>query len=153
MRRRDFIRYSLSCGTLTALSGVGWLIPSTGMAGWPKAAFKAGAIKLVLTELYGTDVHIPSERIKLIMPEIAQNGTVVPVTVESSLENIEEISILVADNPFALAGRFKWSQNLDGFLATRIKMATSSYVYAIVRAEGKQYSAVTPVRVIMGGCD
>ena len=76
----------------------------------------------------------------------------VPVSVQTSLANVESIAIVVEKNPSPLAAQFELSPSIKGFVSTRIKMGTTSNVVAVVKADGKLYSASKEVKVTIGGC-
>ncbi|HEY2211151.1 MAG TPA: thiosulfate oxidation carrier protein SoxY [Bradyrhizobium sp.] len=118
---------------------------------YPEDAFKqksdAGAIK----SLYGKTAE-PSDKVKLDAPEIAENGGVVPISVSSTLADVTSISILVSENPNALAASYKIPPGTMPSVANRLKMAKTSNVIAIVEAGGKLYSATKEVKVTVGGC-
>jgi sulfur-oxidizing protein SoxY len=90
--------------------------------------------------------------IQLTVPEIAENGSVVPVTVSSSLANVEQISILVDKNPSVLAASFTFPQGTEALVTTRVKMGQTANVVAIVKADGKFYRTSKEVKVTAGGC-
>ena len=47
---------------------------------------------------------------------------------------------------------FELDKDCDAFIATHIKMASTSNVIAIVTAGGKNYSTRKEVKVTIGGC-
>jgi sulfur-oxidizing protein SoxY len=118
---------------------------------WPKDAFaqksQAEAIKL----LYGKDAEA-SDQVKLDAPEIAENGAVVPIGISSALPNVTSIAILVSENPSPLAASYKLPPGTSATVASRIKMAKTSKVLALVESNGKLYSASKEVKVTVGGC-
>jgi sulfur-oxidizing protein SoxY len=90
--------------------------------------------------------------IQLTVPEIAENGSVVPVTVSSTLPNVEQISILVDKNPNVLAANFTIPAGTEGLVTTRVKMGKTANVVALVKADGKFYRVAKEVKVTAGGC-
>jgi sulfur-oxidizing protein SoxY len=118
---------------------------------YPEEAFKqksqADAIKL----LYGKAAEA-SDKVKLDAPEIAENGSVVPVAVSTTLADVTSIAFLVTDNPNALVASYKIPAGTVPGVANRIKMAKTSNVIAVVEAGGKLYSATKEVKVTVGGC-
>jgi len=100
----------------------------------------------------GATASIESKDILIKAPEIAENGAVVPMEVVSRIPNTEFIAILAEKNPFPLIGTFDLMNGAEGFVSTRIKMGQTSLVKAIVRADGKIYSATKEVKVTIGGC-
>jgi len=93
-----------------------------------------------------------SKDIELTSPDIAENGAVVPIAVTSRIPKTEEIYILVEKNPSPLTATFTLMEGTEPFISTRTKMGQTSNVYAIVKADGKLYSAVKETRVTLGGC-
>ena len=86
------------------------------------------------------------------MPEIAENGAIVPVTVASTLPNVEQISIFVDKNPNVMAANFIFPAGTESMVTTRVKMAQTSSVVALVKADGKFYRTAKEVKVTAGGC-
>ncbi len=85
-------------------------------------------------------------------PEIAENGAQVPVTVTSRIANTQSISIIVDKNPFPLSSTFEFAGGAEGYVSTRLKMGQTSNVIAVVKADGKFFSASKEVKVTIGGC-
>ncbi len=129
------------------------LIPSFAAANdkYPEDAFKAKSDADAIKSLYGKAAE-PSDKVKLDVPEIAENGAVVPVSVTSTLADVTSISILVSENPNALAASYRIPAGTLPSVANRIKMAKTTNVIAIVEAGGKLYSTTREVKVTVGGC-
>jgi sulfur-oxidizing protein SoxY len=121
-------------------------------AAWPKSAFSQSTADGALTTILGTDATTPSDRIDLKIPAIAENGAVVPVSVNTSLENVESISIVVLNNPRPLAASFEIPSGTLPKITTRIKMGQTSDVMAVVKTSNGVYSASGEVKVTIGGC-
>ena len=113
-------------------------------------AFNAATMQEALRVLGG--VAASGTQIILTVPDLAENGAVVPVSVECNLPGAHEIFIVVEANPNPLCVRFTIPPGTEPFVATRIKMAESSKVYAVVRADGKLYSTFKSTAVTVGGC-
>ena len=129
------------------------------MAAWPvqllarnTSAFKATAEADVLTALYGDKTVKESVKIKLKVPEIAENGAVVPVTVSTTLPGVVGISIIVAENPNPLSARFQFAGGVIPDISTRLKMGKSSDVIAAVETADAVLIARKNVKVTIGGC-
>jgi sulfur-oxidizing protein SoxY len=118
---------------------------------YPEDAFKQKSDTDAIKSLYGKAAE-PSDKVKLDAPEIAENGAVVPISVSSTLPDVTSISILVAENPNALAASYKIPAGTLPSVANRLKMAKTTNVIAIVEAGGKLYSAIKEVKVTVGGC-
>src|SRR6266849_1538416 len=118
---------------------------------YPEDAFKAKSDADAIKSLYDKTAE-PSDKVKLDAPEIAENGTVVPISVSTTLADVTSISFLVSENPNALAASYKIPAGTLPSVANRLKMAKTSNVTAIVEAGGKLYSATKEVKVTVGGC-
>ena len=118
---------------------------------YPEDAFKAKSDADAIKALYGKTAE-PSDKVKMDAPEIAENGAVVPISVSSTLPDVTSISILVAENPNALAASYVIPAGTLPSVANRLKMAKTSTVTALVEAGGKLYSASKEVKVTVGGC-
>lgn len=118
---------------------------------WPKEAFQKKSQADALNALYSKTAD-PSDKVKLEAPEIAENGAVVPITVSTSLPNVTSISVLVLENPYTLAASYKIPEGTLPSVASRLKMAKTSNVVAVVESGGKLYSATKEVKVTVGGC-
>jgi sulfur-oxidizing protein SoxY len=137
------------CVALLALA----TLPATLLAAaWPQKTFSATAASDALKALYGTDVTTPSDRIDLKIPEIAENGAVVPVSITTSLENVESISIVVKNNPRPMAATFEIPPGTLPKIAGRIKMGETSDVMAVIKTSDGIYSTASEVKVTIGGC-
>src|ERR1700738_3467751 len=150
-------RLILQAAGAVALIGLGTvpfsLAPAFAAANdkYPEDAFKAKSDADAIKSLYGKTAE-PSEKAKLDAPEIAENGTVVPIAVSTTLADVTSISFLVSENPNALAASYKIPAGTLPSVANRLKMAKTSNVIAIVEAGGKLYSATKEVKVTVGGC-
>lgn len=137
---------------LTVLVALAALPKAVLAAVWPKAAFTATGAKEAMTELFGTDQTTASDQIGLKIPEIAENGAVVPITVSTTLDDVESISIVVVNNPRPLAASFDMVPGVLPEVSCRIKMGETSDVIAVVKTPAGLYSASKEVKVTIGGC-
>ncbi|NCX03752.1 MAG: thiosulfate oxidation carrier protein SoxY [Betaproteobacteria bacterium] len=139
-------------GVYGAMLALGMISPGTAQAqAAMQAAFQAKGIPDTLKAL-GAAGATESADISIVSPDIAENGAVVPVGVNSKITNTDMVALLVDKNPNALAGAYQF---MDGGVADvnmRVKMGQSSDVVAIVRADGKFYMAKKEIKVTLGGC-
>ena len=156
-RRRGFLKGVLGVGVAGFALGSG-IVPfrveaatAPNAADWPKKAFRTPGVDETISELYGMGAE-ESDKISVDLPTIAQNGAVVPVTVETALPNVTSIALLVAENPNALAASFKIPEGTLPFVSNRLKMAETTDVVAVVISDGKAYKATKNVKVTVGGC-
>jgi len=145
-------RKILQAAAVAATAALGLRITQPAMAAeWNKAAFGASSVADALKALGATSAS-PSKDILIKAPDVAENGAAVPIEVTSRIPNTQSI-ILVADkNPFPLLASFEFTGNAEPYASTRVKLAGSSDVRVIVRADGRYYVAVREIKVTTGGC-
>jgi sulfur-oxidizing protein SoxY len=146
--RRTFLKATFAASSTVALG----TLPIAAMADWPKAAFEAKTVGDALKVLYSSLDVTNSPDIKLEAPDVAENGAVVPVTISTQLADVETITIIAEKNAVPLVGQFKLTKDSVAYVSTRIKMAETSHVVAVVKAGGKLYSTKKSVTVTAGGC-
>ena len=150
--RRTFLRLSGAAGTLALATAAGLLKTGEALAAvWNKGAFESKAVADALKGL-GASNLIESNDISITAPEIAENGAVVPVAVTSKIPNTQSISIVAEKNPFPLTATFDIANGAEAYVSTRLKIGESSNLRAVVKADGKFYTAVKGVKVTIGGC-
>ncbi len=150
--RRTFLQATMAAGTVAVAAGAGLLSPRTVLAAWPKNAFTAKSVDEAVKALSGSSNTVDSKDIVVEAPDIAENGAVVSVTIKSKAPKTEQISILVPVNANPLCASYITTDSVDGFVTGRIKMAKTSDVIAVVKADGKLLTAKKPVKVTLGGC-
>jgi sulfur-oxidizing protein SoxY len=146
LKRRVLLQASAVMGLLAAAPR--WLFA----AAWPKDAFGASSAEAALASLLGGQSVQPSDQIELQAPEIAENGAVVPISVNTTLDQVESISIVVEKNPRPLAASFEIPQGTLPDVAARIKMGETSDVIAVVKTANGTFSTRRTVKVTIGGC-
>jgi sulfur-oxidizing protein SoxY len=151
--RRDAIRSGGGVTLLALLAATGWLVPGRAHAqAWNKAAFDAKSVDDAEKAMGGSQVT-PSKDVTFVStPDIAENGAVVPVGIVSAIPKTESIAIMIEKNPTLLAAIFDIPPGTDPTISTRVKMAQTSNVYALVKADGKYYVASKEIKVTIGGC-
>jgi sulfur-oxidizing protein SoxY len=152
-RRRKWLQAGGRATLLGLLAATGWLKPGNAQAQtWNGAAFETHSLGDALKALLAGE-PAPSKAIVFLQtPEIAENGAVVPIGVNSGIPQTESIAILIEKNPNPLAAVFDIPSGTEPTISTRVKMAQTSSIYALVRAGGKYYIASKEVKVTLGGC-
>ncbi len=152
VKRRSTLKAGGSAGLLALLAAAGIISPGEVLAAdWNKAAFEGKSMQDALKAL-GASSPATSSDIVIRAADIAENGAVVPVGVESRIPGTQSISILVDKNPSALAASFDLPAGTEPSVTTRVKMGQTSDVYALVKADGKFYMAKKEIKVTLGGC-
>jgi len=142
--RRRFVQGLMSIIALSA-------IPLQLLARSTKA-FQATALDTVYKELFGDLPVVESADIMLDIPDIAENGAVVPVSVSSSIPGAEAVYVVIDMNPNPLSATFKLTSASPVDLSIRVKMGKSSMVRALVKTADKVYMTGKEVKVTIGGC-
>lgn len=152
LNRRVFLRGSVTASAVGVAVVAGLLKPQAVFAAWPAEAFKAPDQAGVLKALLGSDTVEQSADVEVTAPEIAENGAVVPITIETKLPGVESISLLVTTNAVPLVASYTMGQGAVPYVSNRIKMGKTGDVVAVIKAGGKLLSAAKTVKVTIGGC-
>ena len=150
--RRDVLRAGGGASLCALLAAAGMLRPDAALAAdWNPKAFEAKNIKDALDAL-GAGNPASSNDIVMVAPEIAENGAVVPIAATSKIPGTESIAFLIAKNPTALAASFDIPSGTQAAVSTRVKLAQTTDVHVLVKAQGKYYMTKKEVKVTIGGC-
>ncbi|MHB0986659.1 MAG: thiosulfate oxidation carrier protein SoxY [Sulfuricella sp.] len=150
--RRTFLKGTGAAGTVAVAIAAGLLKPGQVLAAeWNKEAFGAKNMADAMKNLNVAGAA-ESKDILIKVPDIAENGVVVPVEVTSKIPGTTSIMIFVEKNASPLVAEFELSNGAEAYISTRIKMASTSHVRVAVKAGGKAYTASKEVKVTLGGC-
>jgi sulfur-oxidizing protein SoxY len=142
--RRKFIRMLAMLPALVA--------PMFGRAA-PKSPQRAeDRFGALLAETLAGASWMETDRIFLDVPEVAENGAIVPISVESRLPNTSRVFIFVEKNPNPLAARIHFRPGTDGFVSLRLKMNETSPILVLAKSEGQFFGTQRVVQVMIGGC-
>ena len=122
------------------------------LAARPNEAFRAETVDDTVRSLYGEADIFTSDKIRIAAADLAENGAVVPLKVEAKLVGVRAISIIAVENPIPLVGKFVFAKRTAGFVATRVKLAKSGDVIAVVETTNGLYQANKTIEVTIGGC-
>ena len=116
------------------------------------------AVAAELKKLFG-EKTFSTGRIKLDIPEIAENGFVVPVTVDvespmTDADHVKAVHIFAEENPQPTVATYRFTPACGKASAsTRMRLAKSQWVVCIAEmSDGSLYSAKAQVKVTVGGC-
>lgn len=139
-------------GVLAMLFAAGVIGPELALAqGLGESAFSMKTLAEAMRAV-GAQSPATSDAIVIKAPSIAENGAVVPVSIESRLPGTESITLLVEKNPTPLVASFGIPAGTEGNISTRVKMGQTSDVYALVKADGKFFMAKQEIKITLGGC-
>ena len=152
INRRDALKSGGAMAVFGLFVNAGLVKPAAAQAAWNQSAFGVKGVDSVVKSLGGASAAPTKDVSWGSTPEIAENGAVVPVTVESKLPKTESIAILIDKNPNTLAASFTIPAGTDPQVGTRVKMGETSMVHALIKADGKYYVASREIKVTLGGC-
>lgn len=112
--------------------------------------FDATLLSDVLRAMGGRPTPTPS--IELDLPDLSEDGAMVPVAVTSRVPGTEQITLLAEANPYPLVFQVDVAPGTEAYVSTRVKLARSCTVMAVVRADGRLYSTTRVANVTLGGC-
>ena len=139
-------------GALLALAAASLARPlASAAAAWNRPAFESTKVADALKSLGAANVS-ESRDIVINLPDISENGAVVPVSVTSRIPNTQSIAIIAEKNPFPLSATFDLANGAEPYVSTRIKLAETTAVRAVVKANNRFYMAAREIRVTVGGC-
>jgi sulfur-oxidizing protein SoxY len=146
--RRNALKKSAVVAGLLASTG---LFPQFAFA-FNKNAFEAKSVQDTLKAL-GVGALAESKDVSITAPDIAENGSVVPVGVATTLAGVKSMLIMVEKNPATLTALFNVTDSVEAAFSARVKMGQSSDVYAVaVMNDGKVLYTKKEVKVTLGGC-
>ncbi len=152
MKRRDFFKHLGSAAVVAAT-----VTPTMSFA----AAKQANTIsyKNALDAITGGKSAKTSKSVHLKVPEIAENGAVVPVTITvdspmTDADYVKAIHILVSKNGNARClDAHLTPANGKAMLATRVKLNGTQDVSAVIALSNGEFLIATQgVKVTIGGC-
>jgi sulfur-oxidizing protein SoxY len=145
--RRSAIK---TTGAFATLVSLGLITQSQAQAAVDRASFSVKTLDDALKAIGGTPAN--SDQVTVVSPDIAENGAVVPVGITSKLPNTTDLYIIIEKNPTPFAASFMIPTGTLPEVQTRVKMGQSTNVVAVVKADGKLFSATKETKVTLGGC-
>jgi sulfur-oxidizing protein SoxY len=137
-------------GAFATLVSLGIITQSQAQAAVERTSFQVKTLDDALKAIGGTPAT--SDQVSVVSPDIAENGAVVPVGATSKLANTTEMYLIVEKNPTPLSCAFFIPAGTAADVQTRLKMGQSTNVIAVVKADGKLFSASKETKVTLGGC-
>jgi len=144
--RRTVLQTSGAMATLVSLG----VVTAQQAYAAERPGFAARNLQDAVRALGGTPAT--TDQITIVSPDIAENGAVVPVGVTSRLPRTTQMFLLVERNPAPMSAAFTIPDGTEAEVTTRLRMGESSNIVAVVRADGRLFSAVKETKVTLGGC-
>ncbi len=153
MNRRNALKAGGGTTVMALMISAGLIKPGDAIAlDWNKGAFETKSLNDTVKALGGMSAAESKDISFVNVPDIAENGAVVPVGAQSKIPKTEMIAILVEKNPNSLAAMFTLPEGTEAIVSTRVKMGQTSNIHAVVKADGKFYFATKEIKVTLGGC-
>ena len=153
IQRRAFVADLLSRrGNTLVIPGLGSPTWDTFAAGdSPEYLYSWGGMGLAVPTALGIALAQPSRRVLALTGDGEMMMGIGSLAVVAD-QNPNNLAILVLDNPYTLAAAYKIPDGTEAAVASRLKMAKTSKVVAVVQSNGKLYTATKEVKVTVGGC-
>jgi sulfur-oxidizing protein SoxY len=142
-------REALSLAAIAGLAAI--LAPKMSLA-------DEGMVAAEIKKLFG-DRKIDSGKIKLDVPEIAENGLVVPINVEvespmTDKDYVKTVHVFADGNPLPGVVSYRFTPSSGKAAAsTRMRLAQTQNIVAIAEmSNGNLYSTKSNIKVTIGGC-
>lgn len=150
---------ALSNATFTRRQVLAWAGAAVVLGLGGRVAFAdPAATKKAINEVVG-DKTLKKGRIDLILPEIAENGSMVPLEVEvdspmTESDYVKAVHVFADGNPNPDVATFRFTPASGRASAsTRIRLAETQDIVAVAEmSDGSMYSARKEVKVTIGGC-
>lgn len=162
LARRELLRALAIIGsTSVAVSlGLGGFMKVAAQQSQPGMPQPDEKVDATMKRLFGNRSISPADgKVKLEAPLIAENGSVVPVTVEADLpmtpqKYVKSVYIISDKNRRPLNAKFSLTPEVGkAAISTNIRLAGTSDVRAVVEMnDGVLYMAKQEVKVTVGGC-
>ena len=149
MLRRKFLKILTSTAAIFAS---GLVAPTKAFAEWNQAAFSAKDFNTAINVYFPKQKIHESNKIKIEVYDEVENGAIVPVKVETSLQNVKAITIFADKNPNPLIANFDLSPNCIGFVSTRIKVSEPSNIIVVIDSNEMLYMTKKFIIVHENGC-
>ncbi len=151
-RRRSLLK---GLGVLAIAAGGGLLRPLAGLAAnfpLPRRAFEREDPDAAMEEALGT-TEVLEGHVTLTAPDKAQDGAVVPLTLESDLEDVARFHVFVDKNPRPYIARIHLLGSPRPKAELRIKMDETSAVHGVAETgDGELYRGTKRIEVTISGC-
>jgi|TARA_B100001996_G_scaffold250607_1_gene194351 sulfur-oxidizing protein SoxY len=149
MLRRKFLKI-LTSGL--AVFATGLLTSIKTFAEWNQKAFSAKDFNAAINAYFPNQNISESNKIQIGVYDEIENGAVVPIKVETDLNNVNRITIFADKNPNPLIANFNLLKNCVPFVSTRIKVSEPSNIIVVINADNKLYMAKKFIVVHENGC-
>ncbi len=147
-KRRYFIKASV---TIPLVTNLPWNVPQANAFPWNRFLVPEN-IYHELFMVYGGDANsiVTTDQLKLKVPEIAENGAEVGISVTGEKGLVSSMAIFVAQNPKPLTSTCRLHEGADLAVSLRIKINKSSDVYVVAQTQNGLVGVMSSVKVTIG---
>jgi len=155
--RRDLLKHGGGLTLFSIVTATGLFKPTHVLArtiadySWNKQAFNIPDMHDALKQL-GAENAAKSDQVEIIASELAEDGNMVPIEIVSKLPGTESMYILADGNPIIIVASYDIYPGTIPHIKTRIRMAKTSSIHALVKANGEFYKTSMEIKVTLGGC-
>lgn len=146
--RRGVLRQGGRIGMLAWLAAAG-VLPAAATEVSPVFALRG--VDAVLAALGAAGARM-SEAVQIDAAEIVEDGSMVSLTVSARLPGVRQIALLADANPTTLVALYALPEGTVPRVQTRIRMAQTSHVIAVVEAADGFFLARREIKIVQGGC-
>ncbi len=140
-----------------AVKAAAWALAAAAIA--PKLAFAdEKTVAAEIKKLYG-DKPMASGKIKLDVPEIAENGLVVPINIEiespmTEADYVKAVHVFAEGNPQPAVVSYQFTPACGkASAATRMRLAQTQDIICVAEmSNGALHTAKANIKVTIGGC-
>jgi len=150
--RRMFVRAAAGGVVLSTSFGSSLLTPRRATAALPPQTFFAASPTAAISAVLGTDQTPLNAAVELEIPSMVEVADMVPLSVTTTLDDVESITIVADDNPNPVIAHYRLTPLLWPYIATRVRLAKSGNVHALVKAGGAVHRATKHVAISISGC-
>jgi sulfur-oxidizing protein SoxY len=119
----------------------------------------ADDLAAAMKEALGADFKLNEGRIKVRVPELAENGNVVPLRIQvespmTAADHVKTIFVFSEKNPIANVARFHLGPRAgQARVQTNIRLASTQFITIVARMSGGElWSTTAKVIVTQGAC-
>ena len=107
----------------------------------------------LFSDLSFSDLDLGNDNnINLKTPDIAENGSIVPIQIESFLNGEQTFYLFSSKNENPLTSIYHFHENMVPFVSTRLKLQESSKLHVFIKFNSNIVHAANDIEVTIGGC-
>jgi sulfur-oxidizing protein SoxY len=150
--RRTFLDAAVSSAAVASVFTAGALASRRVKAALPPETFFAASPADAIRALLDTDQTPLDPAVELDVTDTVEMADMVPLSVRTTLDNVESITIVADKNPNPIIAYYRLDPRLRPYIATRVRLAKSGDVHALVQAGGTVHRATKNVKIAISGC-